>query len=112
MIDIQSGQPLVAQLAGTKSFPCTDFKTKQPKINGKGLQQYSFTIQIPGLYRFEQYPVKVYAKEDPIFGAEMGDSVELAGVAVQLGYLSGDDGKRQQFWSLTADSVAIKKAKA
>lgn len=111
MLDFHSDQSLVVQLAGTRSYACSDYKTKQPKVNDKGLQQYSFTIQVPGVYRFEQYPIKVYAKDDPIAGAEMGDSVELSGVVVQLGYLSSEDGKRQQFWSITAESVAIKKAK-
>ncbi len=111
MLNFNSGQNLVAQLAGTKSFLCTD-KNGEQKLNEKGLPQFSFSIIVPGMYRFEQYPVKVYAKDDPISGAEIGDSVELAGVNVRIGYLNDDEGKRRQFWSLTAESVTIKKAKA
>lgn len=111
---IKSAQSMTAQLAGTKGFPCTIYNSKEPKLNDKGLQQYSISIQVPGTYRMEQYSIKVYSKPgvDPIEGAEIGDSVEFTGVTAQLGYLSGEGGKRQQFWSLTAESVLVKKQKA
>lgn len=111
MLDFNSEQNLTAQLAGTKSFPCTD-KNGEQKLNEKGLPQFSFSIMVPGIYRFEQYPVKVYSKEDPITGAAIGDSVELTGVNVRIGYMNDDEGKRRQFWSLTAEAAVIKKAKA
>lgn len=113
MFSIKSSDNLVAQLASTKSFACTDFKTKEPKVSPEtGEPQWQFSVMIPTEYRFEQFPIKIYAPKDPIEGAKMGDSVELSGVAVDLGFPGSDDGKSRQFWRITADTVLVKKAKA
>lgn len=113
MFILDSKESMVCQLAGTKSFPVTDYKTKEPKVDPEtGEPQWQFSIMVPTEYRFEQFPVKVFSKEDPIAGAVMGDSVELSGVAVDLGYLSGDNGGNRQFWRIRAESVLVKKQKA
>jgi hypothetical protein len=120
MISIDKSGSLRASLASTRSFECSDFKTKKSIINEAGERLYQFQIAIPGRYRLEQYPVKVYAKKDPIEGASVGDSVELGGVTIEIGYLpptasnGSDDGSRGrgrlQFWRIMAKSVGIVKA--
>lgn len=106
------GQNIVAQIAGTKSLINTDFKTGEPKVNDKGLQQYTVNVLMPGQYKYEQLPVKVYAKEDPLTGSEIGDSIELADVSILIGTLTNEGKQKQQFWSVAAESATLKKSKA
>lgn len=115
MMIFNNSERITAGLASIKAFPCTDFKTHDPIVNDSGESLYQFNIAIPGKYRLEQFPVKVFAKRDPLEGAEMGDSVELGGVRVEIGYLPGNKeeaGRGRQFWRIVAESVGIIKATA
>lgn len=102
-----------AQLARTKAFKITKYGTKDEVMNVAGEYQWQFYILAVGEYSIEKIPVRMWSKDDPISGSSMGDSVELAGCVVAIGFMpkeEGDDKRSRKFWTLSADSLSLRKA--